>query len=220
MGWRKSFSLLCLSLLISSMGILYPSLIALSRDFKVDRLATDPAHVNISLTFYWDLCFISTCPLSIFMGIIFLVDGQEVCWPEPLCCATVACTASRGRPGTTLPGRGGPWYPDRELQPEPELGPLGLSLWSRILSPLPHPRMMRGPAGGWTRHLRTTASRLGPRFIPPGASKPMLDGAIAQGDPAEASEALTQGSWRSPPAGCPQLGEAAGEGGTKSQLFY
>lgn len=148
MGLRKSLSLLCLSLLISSMGILYPSLIALSRDFKVDGLATDPAHVNISLTFYWDLCFISTCALSIFIGIIFLVDGQEVCWPEPLCCPTVARTASRGRPGTTLPGRGGPRYPDRQLQPEPQLGPLGLSPSPRNLTPLPHPRMRRGPAGG------------------------------------------------------------------------
>lgn len=107
MGLGKSLSLLRLSLLISSMGVLYLSLIALSRDFKVDGLATDPAHVNISLTFYWDLCFISTCALSIFIGIIFPVDGQEVCWPETLCCPTVARTASRGRPGTTLPGRGG-----------------------------------------------------------------------------------------------------------------
>lgn len=209
MGLRKSLSLLCLSLLISSMGILYPSLIALSRDFKVDGLATDPAHVNISLTFYWDLCFISTCALSIFIGIIFLVDGQEVCWPGPLCCPTVARTASRGRPGTTLPGRGGPRYP-HQLRPEPQLGPLGLSPSPPDPHPTPPPKDEEGSGRWLTRHLRTTASRLGPRFIPPGASQPMLDGAIAQGDPAEASEALTQGSWRSPPAGCPQWGGGGG----------
>lgn len=50
--------------------------------------------------------------------------------------------------------------------------------------PTPPPKDDEGSGRWLTRHLKTTASRLGPRVIPPGASQPMLDGAIAQGDPA------------------------------------
>lgn len=86
--------------------------------------------------------------------------------------------------------------------------------------PTPPPKDDEGSGRWLTRHLKTTASRLGPRVISPGASQPMLDGAIAQGDPAEDSEALTQRSWRSPPAGCPQLGEGeAGREGHSSSYF-